>query len=357
MQIFSRARVFSYTDCSTRKKEKVDGVQIEPIRSRTNFLDRIYHLPLEAVKKAEKQDADIYHFHDPELLPYMKKLSKKGKNVIWDAHENYRDTIKSFNSLKIRPLSWIGSEWFNWLELKYCKKHFSGVVTITEKMTSKYLKKNINVCVLSNYAKVKDFKYKGDQKIISKKPRLISSGAHFRPRAISEIVESFSYLEKEDVEYYFSGKFVDIELKDEVISRASELDPQGDNIVIEGELEYLDLINRAIPSAWVGTVLFDISDPNNRNGLPNRFFECWANGVPVITTDGTEVAKVVKKHGGGIVINDNDPKNIAEAFKRITSSEEYRNDLSQQAYNAIYNGMNWEDNFKNLLKLYNRILK
>ncbi len=39
-------------------------------------------------QKALEIDADIYHFHDPELIPYGLKLLKKGKKVIYDVHED-----------------------------------------------------------------------------------------------------------------------------------------------------------------------------------------------------------------------------------------------------------------------------
>lgn len=43
---------------------------------------------------ARALDADIYHFHDPELLPYGLKLKKAGKKVIFDSHEDYRVMLK-----------------------------------------------------------------------------------------------------------------------------------------------------------------------------------------------------------------------------------------------------------------------
>lgn len=338
------------------KEEIVEGVRIIPIRSRTSFVDRIYHLPKLAMDILDRVDADLFHFHDPELFPYLRQFSKKGKKVVWDAHENYRDTIKSFNSLKLKPISYLGSEFFNWMELNASKNQFSGVVTITEKMAQKYRAKGINTCVLGNFAKVSHFEYKGVPNI-AKKPRLISSGAHFRPRAIIEIAQSFKYIQQKlDAEVYFSGKFIDQNLKDEVTQIANELDPSRDNIIIEGALEYKDLINRAIPQAWVGTVLFDISDPNNRNGLPNRFFECWANGVPVIATAGTQVAEVIQKNGGGIVIENNAPEAIAKAFIKIVSDKDYRNKLSQEAFECVSTKMNWESNFQDLLAFYKKIL-
>lgn len=48
----------------------------------TAFSKKVY-------ETARALDADIYHFHDPELLPYGHKLKKLGKIVIFDSHEIY----------------------------------------------------------------------------------------------------------------------------------------------------------------------------------------------------------------------------------------------------------------------------
>ena len=39
-------------------------------------------------EKAKELDSDIYHFHDPELIPTGLKLKNLGKKVIFDIHEN-----------------------------------------------------------------------------------------------------------------------------------------------------------------------------------------------------------------------------------------------------------------------------
>ncbi|MFT6716907.1 MAG: hypothetical protein ACJA0Q_001555, partial [Saprospiraceae bacterium] len=38
--------------------------------------------------KALEVDAEVYHLHDPELLRIALKLKRKGKIVIYDAHED-----------------------------------------------------------------------------------------------------------------------------------------------------------------------------------------------------------------------------------------------------------------------------
>ena len=47
------------------------------LRRMTQGAKRVYETALAL-------DCDIYHFHDPELLPYGLMLKKKGKKVIFD---------------------------------------------------------------------------------------------------------------------------------------------------------------------------------------------------------------------------------------------------------------------------------
>lgn len=339
------------------KEEVIDGVHILPVFRWKSFKERILTAPKSAVKLAKNVDADLYHFHDPELFPAMVSFAKKsGKKVIWDAHENYKDTIWRLNSLKIKPISWLAARWFGWMELNAVKKTFAGVVTITEVMAEKYRKKNVKTCVLANFADVSKFEYKGIIDITDK-PRLISSGSHFRGRAVEEVAHSFSIIrDKIDAEIIFSGRFTSAELEEEVKNILSKVEAKGVNWKVEGKVTFDYLINEAIPKAWVGLVLFDISDPNNRNGLPNRFFECWANGLPVIVTRDTQVAKLVKEVKGGIVINDNTPEEIANAFITIAKDKSYRNKMSNNAYEAVVNKYNWQRNFQDLKEYYKDIL-
>ena len=48
----------------------------------TSFARKVYEAALAV-------DADLYHLHDPELLPYGIKLKRRGKKVIFDSHELY----------------------------------------------------------------------------------------------------------------------------------------------------------------------------------------------------------------------------------------------------------------------------
>lgn len=67
-----------------------NGVHISGFGAReSNRLKRVLFTARRAYKKALAADADLYHLHDPELLPYGLKLKRMGKRVIFDSHEHY----------------------------------------------------------------------------------------------------------------------------------------------------------------------------------------------------------------------------------------------------------------------------
>src|SRR5919197_4505180 len=56
-----------------------------PARSR---IERMLRRPVAAFRIARELDADLYHFHDPEFLPFGVRLARAGKRVVYDAHED-----------------------------------------------------------------------------------------------------------------------------------------------------------------------------------------------------------------------------------------------------------------------------
>ncbi|MBF4302413.1 glycosyltransferase, partial [Vibrio anguillarum] len=68
--------------------ETKNNVSIYDVGASKGRLDRIRNAPGRVLTKALDLDADIYHLHDPELIPIGLKLKKHGKVVIFDAHED-----------------------------------------------------------------------------------------------------------------------------------------------------------------------------------------------------------------------------------------------------------------------------
>lgn len=64
-----------------------EGIQIIAVKKPSTRLGRFTQTAARIFKTAMSQRADIYHFHDPDLLPWMMLFSAMGKRVIYDVHE------------------------------------------------------------------------------------------------------------------------------------------------------------------------------------------------------------------------------------------------------------------------------
>ena len=57
--------------------EEIEGVKIKGIERPTNRRERMAKTVRQLYKRATECDADIYHFHDPELIPMGLRLKRK----------------------------------------------------------------------------------------------------------------------------------------------------------------------------------------------------------------------------------------------------------------------------------------
>ncbi len=65
--------------------ENIRIIALEPVNSR---LRRMTFLLTRLLNKALEENYEIYHLHDPELIPIGVLLKLKGKKVIYDVHED-----------------------------------------------------------------------------------------------------------------------------------------------------------------------------------------------------------------------------------------------------------------------------
>ncbi len=335
------------------REEIVDGVHIVPMPRAASFLDRIVRTPRRAIALAESVAADLYHFHDPELVPWMRYMARRvDRPVVWDAHENYGFTIPQFNSLRIPPVSEAVGWWFNRMEIRACLQYFAGVVTTTETMAERYARRGIKTCIAGNFADISTIAYPpGVPRSV--RPRFISTGGQFLDRGVMQIVDAFNLLDPAmGCELAFWGMFFPPGLSDDIRRRASAVPSSVERLLIGGPYPWKVLVGELIPTAWAGCVLFNPEEPNDLQGHPNRFFECWANGVPVIATSGTEVARMIQEEEGGFVVERNNPQAIAGAFRTLAEDPDLARKMGLAGRRAVETKYNWRTGFQNILRFY-----
>lgn len=92
-----------------------------PLKKYSSRLKRMIFGTFAAYKKAKRLKADVYHFHDPELLPVGWLLKRKNNVVIYDIHEDYITSILQKEYMK-KPLRNFVAKVYRLLETFFTRK-------------------------------------------------------------------------------------------------------------------------------------------------------------------------------------------------------------------------------------------
>jgi hypothetical protein len=117
-------------------------------RPKNRLLRMGYH-SFKTALKAISVNADIYHFHDSEFLPYALIFRALGKRVIYDSHEDLPEDVlsKEYLSTPIRkPLSIIIRTF-----LVLAAKQMSHVIGATDSINDKFKSVCCFATTLNNY--------------------------------------------------------------------------------------------------------------------------------------------------------------------------------------------------------------
>jgi len=172
-----------------KKNEIVDGVKIIALPKPRNRLTRMLGLTWKAFQIALRQRADIYHFHDPELLPIgvLLKLKTKAK-VIYDVHEDVPKQILTkywIPKLLRHPIAKIVN-----ITEKSLTRFIDAVVVATEGIAENFQK--FKPVVIHNYPYLKMF---SNFSLKEKKENIVVYvGGITRLRGAIEMVRAMEYL-------------------------------------------------------------------------------------------------------------------------------------------------------------------
>ncbi|HET6461353.1 MAG TPA: glycosyltransferase family 4 protein [Syntrophales bacterium] len=331
------------------KNEIVDGVKIIPLLRPKNRLERMTKTVWHVYRKAISANADIYHFHDPELVLVGIILKLYGKKVIYDVHEDYSEAIFYKNWLPLKTLRLVAllSDWFEKLAAHY----FDGIVTVTRRIGQRFDRSiRSHVIVVQNFPIVNKIFDKEFMIPWNKRENIVAFvGTIDLIRGIKEMVEAMALIpRKKNIKLILAGNFESESLKKEIESMA------GWN-----RCEYigyvgLDDVAKILGRAKIGLVL---THPviNLINGQPVKLFEYMCSGIPVIASDFSSWREIIGKSRCGICVNPLDSEAIANAIVYLIDNPIEAEAMGKRGKSAVQERYNWEMEEKKLLEFYNAL--
>ncbi len=313
------------------------GVQLvsadSPKRGR---LGRMIFTAREVYKKAKSLNADVYHFHDPELLRFAGRLRRSGKMVIYDAHEDLPRQILGKEYLRFKKTV---AKVIEWYEDSVARK-VNFVITATPFIAERFKKINSNTLDINNFPLLSEIDVQDSEN--NRDPKKICFiGNISRIRGIQELVQS---LEGTDAYLDLAGTIPDdFRVSLEQLASWKNVNPLG----------YIDrkqsLVIKANASAGIVTFL---PLPNHINAQPNKIFEYMASGLPVIGSNFPLWKEIIEKNECGVCVDPLDPADIRRGIQFILNNPVKAREMGERGKKMVLEKYNWNAEAKKLKELY-----
>lgn len=319
--------------------EKKEDITIVDVGISGSRIGRMRKVPGRIYRIIKDSDFSVVHFHDPEFLPYGRKLKRRGKQVIYDAHEDVprqlltKDYIPGFLR---RLIAWIFEKYENFIV-----KRLTYVVTATPHIRDRFYKINKNCMDIRNFP-LGDIK-SGNWE--NKRKEVIYIGGIFEVRGIRELVDSLSHC---DARLSLAGIFSPESLKNEIetMNGWKYVDFHG----YVGKEKIYELLSFAMAGI---VTLYPIK--SYMESLPVKMFEYMAAGIPVIASDFKLWKEIIMENECGICVDPKDIHQIADAIKYITDNKDIAKRMGENGRKAVERYYNWKAEEEKLFNIYKMI--
>lgn len=316
--------------------------------------DRLKHI-FKITYKAYKQKADVYHFHDPDLLvPSVLLRILTFKPVIYDIHEFfYRNQVEKL------PKIWILRKIIS--ALIWCMETVCGVIigrisAVYEDHIKRFSKLGCKTVHTPNYASIDDFNPRpiSDIEWQGRRKRVLFTGTLAPERGSLMLLDIAKRLKeiRGDIEFCVSRRFLS-QYQEKIFMEKMALPGYRDVIKFVPNVTGAEL-PQIVRCGGIG--LSTVLNMGQGNCIvPTRFFEYMSQALSIVASNLPASVKYVANENCGILVEPDDVEGYVQAIIKLVDNPELAKQMGENGQKAFIEKYNWGVVEKRLVEFYESI--
>lgn len=330
-------------NCENEISNGVEYVNVP--KAGKNRLQRMINTTKAVYRKAIELDADVYHIHDPELLPFALKLTRRGKKVIYDVHEDVPKQIMDKHWIP-KLFRGLVSGLFKRYE-HYVAARLAGVISVTPIICERFRSVNKHVELVANYPLLEEGMALNHQDVIKVPRQLCYIGGLFPTRGIKELVQALEHI---DVNLVLAGTFSPASFEAEV----KQL-PGWRKVNFLGHVGRQEIMH-VLTTSQLGVVTLHPTQ-SYVEALPIKLFEYMSAGIPVLASDFPLWREILDSAKCGVYADPLNPKDIAKQIEYLLSNSDLSVEMGMNGLKAFHETYNWSVEEQKLIAFYKTIIE
>lgn len=253
-----------------------------------------------------------YNFPSIALYKLIAYSKQKGIKLIGDCTEWYTTKGNSFvfNIIKMMDTN---------LRMRVFQKKMDGLIVISRYL-EKYYTGKVNVLRLPPLVDINDMKWLAHEtNQINDKIRCVYSGTiGVNKDDIDQIID---LLYEMNMLKTVKFEIVGVSKSEYVIAypRQTEIINETENIIFHGRKSHVESLNILKQADF--SIIFRRSNLTTNAGFSTKFVECTTCGIPVITTDTSDIREYLVHAYNGILIDENFSANTQKCIQEVVENK------------------------------------
>lgn len=350
--------------------ETIGGVKILAVARPRSRLERVTLTAFQVFLRGLRSGAQVFHFHDPELIPWGLLLRLFGKDVVFDVHEDFAQAagVREWIVRPLRPIIAFGYSMLAGLanrsfEIVIAERYYErSFATATPVLNYPHLERSERLRSV-------------DRRIVRSPDRIRLLYAGTASESRGALLQAALVQHMPGSLIQFSGRIpkelvgpmieaagdvsVALKAKDgalEWIKRSSLPEETASTVILQG-VDYFvgeEMVDAFCEPWTAGLALFPFNEHYFEKEL-TKFFEYMAAGLPMIVSDFPVWRAIVDGDQCGFCVA---PGNVDEAVARIRWLHDHPAEalvMGARGRQAVINKYSWRSQQQNLLGLYARL--